>query len=301
MLENVPSGIFVKDARSLRLVRVNRAIEESLDATRDEMIGRRVEDLLSQSEVTEINAEHAVAAKAFSDPRHVGWVRIATSWDAVASEVRIEVQDNGLGMSPETVARAFEAFFTTKRSDEGTGLGLCITQSIVTDHGGRLEIDTSTGAGTTMIIGLPHRERASVCGASDRAASDGQRGRVLVVDDEQIVRDLLADVLRGRGHEVVMAADGLAAIRHVQRCADAAPFDVVLTDIRMPKMTGIELLEACCDNGTATVDQFVIMTGALISQEVLALERRGARIMVKPFHVREVNDLVAQTLLSRTR
>jgi two-component system, cell cycle sensor histidine kinase and response regulator CckA len=155
--------------------------------------------------------------------------------------VLLSVADDGAGMSAEVRARAFDPFFTTKEPGKGTGLGLSTVYGIVRQTGGAITIDSAPGRGTTVHIHLPHvaaspqREHEVVVPRSTRT------GTVLVVEDEDLVRDLAARALVRAGHTVLTAADGERALQIVGEHRGAV--DVVVSDVVMPRMGGPELAE----------------------------------------------------------
>jgi PAS domain S-box-containing protein len=154
--------------------------------------------------------------------------------------VRIAVQDEGTGMPPEVVDRAFEPFFTTKPPGEGTGLGLATVYGIVQQNRGRVLLRSQVGAGTTVEVYLPRAPasaRAAV--AEERSAPRGSE-RILVVEDEERLRMVVARMLTDQGYDIVTAADGGEARRILQGGGD--PIDLILTDVVMPGTSGPELI-----------------------------------------------------------
>ena len=155
--------------------------------------------------------------------------------------VVLRVRDNGIGMDASTRSRALEPFFTTKAEGEGTGLGLSLVYGVVDGLGGRLSIESAIGLGTIIEIalpaadGLPDDEPAQV---DDEPAAVPNGERVLVVEDRDVVRDLTRDVLEASGFDVVAVAGGREALEEV---AAGEPFDLLLTDVVMPEMSGPEL------------------------------------------------------------
>jgi PAS domain S-box-containing protein len=157
--------------------------------------------------------------------------------------VVVRVEDDGCGMDEETRRRVFEPFFTTKEVGRGTGLGLASTYAIVTDHGGAIECASTLGLGTTFTLTFPAAQ--AVERAHERASSApgvaGGSERVLIVDDEALVRATVARTLRGAGYEVLEAADGEAALRVLFAEGDA--IDLVLLDESMPELSGRGVLD----------------------------------------------------------
>jgi signal transduction histidine kinase len=156
--------------------------------------------------------------------------------------VCIAVSDTGLGMDAHTQAHLFEPFFTTKEVGQGTGLGLATCYGIVKQHGGTIAFRSAPGQGTTFEIYLPRvdAELSERLEQEDLDQLPGGDERVLVVEDEAPVRELIARVLRALGYEVVAVADGTAALRAAEPRASGR-FDLLLTDVVMPGIGGEEL------------------------------------------------------------
>ena len=150
--------------------------------------------------------------------------------------VRVDVTDNGIGMSPEEKARCLEPFFTTKGA-RGTGLGLAVTYGIIQRHGGRIEIESEKGYGTTFSLLLPVTEFQPVGAAPIAPPSTSRSLKVLVVDDQEIICELISEHLRADGHSVAVACDGGEALNRIE----SGDFEVVITDQSMPGLTGKEL------------------------------------------------------------
>ncbi len=155
--------------------------------------------------------------------------------------VQLAVTDTGMGMNEETKSRIFEPFFTTKGPGKGTGLGLATVYGIVRQSGGAISVESEIGKGSTFRILLP-RETAPVDrGKAADAPLDKSRNfeTVLVVEDEDIVRELVCDVLSQQGYNVICAADGLEALRLSNDYEDR--IHLMITDVIMPQMNGHEL------------------------------------------------------------
>ncbi|GAB4258064.1 PAS domain-containing hybrid sensor histidine kinase/response regulator [Deferrisoma sp.] len=151
---------------------------------------------------------------------------------------RLSVADTGCGMDPATADRIFEPFFTTRPVGEGTGLGLSVVYGVVRAAGGTIRVETAPGRGSLFEVFLP-----AVDGAADRAPDPGPAPeatplRVLVVDDEEAVREITRDLLTGLGHEVVLAVSAEEALEILAR---EPGVEVVLTDRSMPGIPGEEL------------------------------------------------------------
>jgi PAS domain S-box-containing protein len=154
--------------------------------------------------------------------------------------VRLRVSDNGAGMDPETARRAFDPFFTTKPHGQGTGLGLATVYGIVQQAGGRPQIYSEPGVGTTISVLLPATDRAASPAAS-AAAPPARRHEetVLLVEDEAALREVARRILDRAGYRVLVAEHGPAALQVLAQ--HAGPVDLLLSDVIMPQMSGPEL------------------------------------------------------------
>lgn len=237
------------------------------------------------------NALHAVRGTA--GPNHF---TIRTEYDADRERVVITVSDSGPGIPPEHLPRIFEPFFTTKPPGEGTGLGLAICQGIIQAHGGSISVDSRSGQGTAFRIELPIGAPSGPAEAPPgpaAPAAPARRGTVLVVDDEAEIGAMLSDVLGADGHTVEVVRDGLEALERLA----GRPYDLVITDLRMPGLDGPGLYEAIRARHPALAGRVVFITGDLVSQRTRQfLERTGAPFLPKPFDFGEARLLV-QTLL----
>jgi signal transduction histidine kinase len=155
--------------------------------------------------------------------------------------VRLELRDNGSGMDPATLARASEPFFTTKPVGQGTGLGLAMARGFAEQSGGGFAIESVLGVGTTVVMWFPQAGD----GAATSSEPDGPilHGAVvflvMVVDDDPLVREVLAGQLQEQGYRIVQAPDGLAALAWLER--NGQP-DLLVTDFAMPGMNGLTLI-----------------------------------------------------------
>jgi two-component system cell cycle sensor histidine kinase/response regulator CckA len=160
---------------------------------------------------------------------------------AIGESVVLRVHDTGCGMSDVTKSRAFEPFFTTKAEGAGTGLGLAVAYGVIDSLGGTLSICSTTGEGTTVEAMLPAAAGDAVLSTADapmELSPEQAAERVLVVEDRDVVRDLVCDVLVAAGFEVAAASSGTEALAI---CEHEERFDLLLTDVVMPGMSGPEL------------------------------------------------------------
>jgi len=205
--------------------------------------------------------------------------------------VVIEVRDTGSGIAPEHLGRIFDAFFTTKPVGVGTGLGLSICHRIVRSLGGELEVESELDAGSTFRVSLP---AASSTGESVRPPSliprrPGRRGRVLVIDDEPMIATAIRRTL-SLEHDVVLSS---AAAIALQRIKQGEEFDVILCDLMMPQMTGMELYEELVRTAPAQADRVVFLSGGAFTAAARAfLDEVPNPHLEKPFDTRQLLALV---------
>ncbi len=205
-------------------------------------------------------------------------------------EVEIAITDTGCGVPEGLAERIFEPYFTTRPVGEAAGLGLSVCRSIVEEHGGRVTLHSVEGAGTAVQVVLrAHADDAPV--ATEDAATapllipEGRRLRVLVVDDEPLIRTVLHDVLSMR-HDVVVADDGWKALEAIER---GPAFDVVLCDVMMPQMNGMELYAAVRDRRPGLERRIVFLTGgAFVPRLAQFLDKVDNVSLQKPVDVLEM-------------
>ena len=202
-------------------------------------------------------------------------------------EVCVRVTDTGVGMDAETKSRIFDPFFTTKPV-KGTGLGLSVAYGIITRHHGRIEVESEPGRGSTLAVWLPVA-RSGDTAREAVACRPPQRLRVLAVDDEEPVLQVLADQLSLLGQEVETALGGVAGLKRFE----SGRFDVVFTDLGMPEVNGWDLARAVKTQSPAT--PVVIVTGWGTQIENRALQGRGADFVIpKPFTLEDVRGVLEQ-------
>ncbi len=208
--------------------------------------------------------------------------------------VSLSVRDTGTGMSPETQARIFEPFFTTKAPGAGTGLGLAMVYGTVRAHHGLILVESEPGAGSTFTIHLPaSRDLAQGRDAAVQVGLRSGSGRILLADDEEMVRDVCARMLRRLGYDVDTASDGQEAVERVT--GDARGYDLVILDGNMPRLTGPD---ACRLIRTARPDARILLASGYVAPEVEAEWRTAGfqGVIHKPYNLAALSQAVAQHL-----
>ena len=205
--------------------------------------------------------------------------------------VLVEVHDTGVGIPRETLGRIFEPFFTTKHLDTGTGLGLSICHRIVTEHGGEISAESEPGRGTTFRVSLPAAAVAEVATpAAPAAPAEGRRARVLFVDDEPMLCDLVTQVLKSR-HEVAAVTSAREALARRGR---GERYDVILCDLMMPVMTGMELYDELARVAPEQRERVIFLTGGAFTPGARAfLSQVPNARLEKPFDLDQLLGLVA--------
>ena len=240
------------------------------------------------------NAEQAISAV-----RDHGTLSVKLSVDG--AYLRVSFTDDGVGISPETVGKIFDPFFTTKRPGGSSGLGLAICLAVVKEHGGRIETESEFGSGATFHILLPITPPALSAPPSSTKPTPAGVGalaghRVVLIDDEESIREIVQEGLLARGMQVEAFGSSEAALAHLATSA----CDIVLCDFNLPGMNGEQLFERLRVELSDRMPRFVFMTGDLFDPTAVERYRRaGVAILQKPFHVAALADLLADALKSQ--
>jgi CheY-like chemotaxis protein len=208
--------------------------------------------------------------------------------------VELSVQDTGSGMTEETRRRAIEPFFTTKPTGQGPGLGLSQVYGVARESGGTLLIDSEPGRGTTVRIILPASEPPqepvdSLSQAPRAAQASGEQVRVLVVDDDRLVRRFMSDSLRNLKYDVTDVENGEQALE----CLEREHFDMLVADFAMPGMNGAEVARAAKERQPGIK---VLMVSGYADSDAVEAALGSARQLRKPFDGAELGAAVADTL-----
>jgi signal transduction histidine kinase/ActR/RegA family two-component response regulator len=213
--------------------------------------------------------------------------------------VQVRIRDEGCGISAETLARIFDPYFSTKMrgTQKGMGLGLTICHSIVQKHAGSITVDSAPGNGATFTVHLPAERDLSQEPSSATLASPSQRARILVMDDEPMVRRVFKTVLTQIGYDVDVTADGRAAVAaYMQARADGLPFDGVILDLTVKgDMGGEEALRELLANDPRT--RAIVMSGYSDNDVMREFERFGFKArLTKPFDRDALRDVLHSVL-----
>ncbi|HEY1098211.1 MAG TPA: response regulator [Myxococcota bacterium] len=267
------------EQRATLLVRSASTAEVKADETR---IGQVLVNLV-------INAMQAIP------PGDPGGNVIELRSEDVGDDVVISVRDTGVGMSEQTQRRIFDPFFTTKDIGRGTGLGLSVCHGIVTTLGGRIDVDSAEGRGTTIRVTLP-RAVVTPSPAPAATARATKALRVLAIDDDALVLRTVERVLQQ--HEVVCCARADEALALLER---DDRFDVVLCDVSMPGVTGIDVYERVLAERPSLAARVLFMSGGAVSPITAHfLSLHAGRQIAKPFDVATLREAVAAMAAAAT-
>jgi PAS domain S-box-containing protein len=234
-----------------------------------------------------VNAEQAMISQQ-------GHRRLVVRTYVQDGSVLLQVSDTGSGILPEHLERIFDPFFTTRDPGEGTGLGLSLVHSIVSDHEGEIRVESVPGHGSSFTVRFPEAHR----GLPRQEAVPDPAGatrplRILVVDDEEPIRRSLLRYLARRGHHVDGAADGGEALHRLAEAPGERSYDVILADLRMPGLGGDDLLQKLRDQRTGLDRRLIFMTGDAASPDsARILSAAGVPVVLKPFELAEVAQIV---------
>lgn len=205
----------------------------------------------------------------------------------------VEVEDSGAGIAPEHLERVFEPFFTTKDLDVGTGLGLSLCQRIVHDMGGEIVVESELGRGTLFRVILPRAPSDVAVPAVAKATKPPRSGRILIVDDEPMILGAIVRSL-GNAHEVTTlesAREALARIEAGER------YDVIVCDLMMPQMTGMDLHAALQARTPEMAERMVFMTGGVFTSRARTfLDTIPNQRLEKPFDTMHFRAMISDRL-----
>jgi PAS domain S-box-containing protein len=217
------------------------------------------------------------------------------------NDIFLSFQDDGSGIKPEDLKRLFEPFFTTKAPGEGTGLGLSLSRSIILEHNGSMRVESEFGRGANFIIELPiieslPSEAAVLMPPVQKKPAETKHGKILVVDDEPGVRILLERVFIQMGHQVDTVADAETAVNKLDA---GSTYDIILTDVRMPGMSGIELHTHILEKSPAMKNKIIFITGDVMGADIKEfLVKNNLTYFAKPFDIEALKAKINRLMLS---
>jgi PAS domain S-box-containing protein len=295
-VENLLIGI----ARALQPQVSELAVDLHVDVPREKEVIP-----IDRAGIEQILTNLVVNAAQATGPNGNVWLRTRSEGD----EVVFEVVDDGPGMRSDVLPRVFEPFFTTKPMGQGTGLGLSVSLGIAQQHGGTIigeNRDPREGPGARFVLRLPRgapsragqMARATVPEANERA----DQRRVLIVDDEATIRRALSRFYTRRGWAATEAADGAEALHRLIEAAE--DFDLIISDVKMPGVSGIDLHAALQAQRPDMLDRVVFCTGEMQSAAVAKFfAQTGCRVLLKPFDLKTLavlSDEIASTVAAKS-
>jgi signal transduction histidine kinase/CheY-like chemotaxis protein len=238
-----------------------------------------------------INAEQALL-----QDRGKGVVRVRTRL-AEGNRIAVEVIDDGPGIPREILSRIFDPFFTTKPSGLGTGLGLSIVYGIVKQHDGEVSVENLAAGGARFVVELPviaiQADNNTLAERGPQLLGSAPKSRILVVEDEPTVAQLIVDVLREEGHQVEAVLESQEGLTRLSR----ARYDLVICDLRMPRLDGPAFYEALVHSGSSAQDRLMFITGDTLAPRTMKfLQSSRLSYLAKPFLVEELKLAVNRRL-----
>ena len=242
------------------------------------------------------NARQAIEAHQPS-----GRIKITTK--ATATTMCLSIEDNGPGISPANLKRIFDPFFTTKQVGKGTGLGLSLCYGLIKEHGGTITCTSREGEGARFVIELPALKMAEgdttrimrSVAASTGTSNDGAGKKILVVDDEEVLLQMIRDELVNHGYTVKTAMNGESALRQIKE----EHFDMAFFDWKMPGLNGRQIYERLRAENSDLCQRVVFITGDLINEHMQAfLNAEKRQCLAKPFTLVELRTVIKSTFLS---
>jgi PAS domain S-box-containing protein len=240
-----------------------------------------------------LNAEQSISAA-----RNSGTIELSLS--VSAGRVCVTITDDGPGIPPENLDKVFDPFFTTKRPGGGSGLGLTIALAVIKEHGGTIEVNSVPGTGASFTVFLPC---AAVEAKVPKPKSPGKKTSgaeglaghtVLIVDDEESIREIVQEGLSARG----MSIQAVGSSEEATAYLEANACDVVICDFNLPGISGEKFFERIsADRPSGRLPHFVFITGDLADSEQFDwLRQKGCSVLQKPFHIGALTKILAALL-----
>jgi C4-dicarboxylate-specific signal transduction histidine kinase len=225
-----------------------------------------------------------------------GWSgekKISIVTERTGDLIRVTISDTGPGIDSDTAGKVFDPFFTTREVGRGAGLGLSISYGIIDRHGGNLYL--KDGPGATFVIEIPitgPEDAVEVLAVKPKLESGTRQARVLIVDDEESILNLVSDVVKACGHTAEVARDGKEAFRLLL----LEDYDLIISDLKMPGVDGKGLYERLEKSKPHLLERLIFATGDIVSPTSREfLDRTGVRCLDKPFNIEEIEQLITQS------
>jgi two-component system cell cycle sensor histidine kinase/response regulator CckA len=294
-----------------KLVDINELIESTLvlrayhlRVNNIEIVTRLAHDLLETvvdpGQIQQVLLNLIVNAETEMKLAH-GKGKLTITTEKINNTITISVKDDGPGIKPEVMDRIFDPFFTTRETGQGTGLGLSLCYGIVTGHNGKIYAESKPGKGATFIFELPVIIKPKPLKPPEKVIEKSQKvgkARILVVDDEQVVRDVVNRVLTAEGHKVETAGNANDAMKKIE----SKRYDLILADIKMPGINGVELYKRIQKINKSLARKVVFITGDIMGAdtEKFLSETKVAHIE-KPFDAERLKKKVMNALTNVDR
>src|SRR3990167_1961819 len=229
-----------------------------------------------------LNAEQAMS----ESPGH-GQLKVQTGIKK-KNTIEISFSDDGPGIPKDVIGKVFDPFFTTKEPGKGTGLGLAVAYGIIKEHGGEIHVSSRVEKGTTFVIELPLLEQQVVleCDKEEKIPKipNTIKGkRILIVEDEEMIIDLVKGVLGKDDSKVEVARNGKEALGKI----DTNDYDLIVCDIKMPIMNGIQLYNEIKTRDPGLAHRFIFITGDPSIETIDFINETGNKVITKPFRIEE--------------
>ncbi|HZF01235.1 MAG TPA: ATP-binding protein, partial [Methylomirabilota bacterium] len=234
------------------------------------------------------NAQQAMEA---SQP--YGRIKITT--ETCLPNIRVTIEDNGPGIAQENMPRLFDPFFTTKEVGKGTGLGLSLCYGFVKEHGGSITPSSELGKGATFVIELPAMEQVTVQSrpVETKKLTNGNGKRILIIDDEEPILNMIREDLSSLGYKVDVTTDGEKALRELED----KRFDLAICDWKMPGLGGRQIYEQLRDTNPKICGRMIFITGDVVNPQIRRfMENENRPCITKPFTLSEFHTAVENIL-----
>jgi len=274
-------------------------------------------DIFNQDNVaiiSELEAKHSVMKGNFGKVMQILINLVTNAKDAIESShlkngkiiiktlnessyIILKIIDNGTGISKTNLTKIFDTFFTTKEVGKGTGIGLSITHTIATEMGGQLNVESEEGKGSVFTIKFPFCDDVKFLPtATEKTQVEHSplKGRILIAEDEQFLREMLKEIMTSFGLDVQIVSNGLAAFEELK----TNHYDVLITDLQMPKMNGEELVKKIIAEKGLDI-KIIVVTGGVdteYSQEGLNFRSMVEAYLNKPFDMNQIYNTLAKLL-----